>query len=111
MDRSIDRGAADMMDLEARSFGHVLRDGLARLNAGQAARCLVAVASLLLVLVTLDPFPDLRNPDISNVVGGRMALTYVSWGLLAAIATIATSCGFPASSGWSARHENLSPLP
>jgi O-antigen ligase len=88
MDRSIDRSAADMMDLEARSFGHVLRDGLARLNAGQAARCLVAVASLLLVLVTLDPFPDLRNPDISNVVGGRMALTYVSWGLLAAIAVL-----------------------
>ncbi|MFB6447675.1 O-antigen ligase family protein [Bradyrhizobium tunisiense] len=84
----MDRSAADMMDLEARSFGHVLRDGLARLNAGQAARCLVAVASLLLVLVTLDPFPDLRNPDISNVVGGRMALTYVSWGLLAAIAVL-----------------------
>ncbi|WOH76894.1 O-antigen ligase [Bradyrhizobium sp. NDS-1] len=84
----MDRSAADMMDLKARSFGHVLRDGLERLNAGQAARCLVAVASLLLVLVTLDPFPDLRNPDISNVVGGRMALTYVSWGLLAAIAVL-----------------------
>lgn len=80
--------AADIADLEPRSLGRVLRDGLAQLNAVQAARCLVAVTSLLLVLVTLDPFPDLRNPDVTNVVGGRMALTYVSWGLLAAVAVL-----------------------
>lgn len=80
--------AADMIDVEARSLGRVLRDGLAGLNAAQAARCLVAVASLLLVLVTLDPFPDLRNPDVTTIVGGRMALAYVSWGLLAAIAVL-----------------------
>lgn len=84
----MDRSAADTTDLEARSLGRVLRDGLAELNAVQAARCLVAVASLLLVLVTLDPFPDLRNPDVTTVVGGRMALTYVSWGLLAAVAVL-----------------------
>ncbi|TFV71398.1 O-antigen ligase family protein [Bradyrhizobium frederickii] len=84
----MDRSVADMTDLEARSLGHVLRDGLAELNAAQAARCLVAVASLLLVMVTLDPFPDLRNPDVTTVVGGRMAVTYVSWGLLAAIAVL-----------------------
>jgi O-antigen ligase len=82
----MDRSAADMTDVEARSFGRVLRDGLAGLNAVLAARGLVAVAALLLVLVTLDPFPDLRNPDVTAVVGGRMALTYVSWGLLAAVA-------------------------
>ncbi|NUR12108.1 MAG: O-antigen ligase family protein [Bradyrhizobium sp.] len=80
--------AADMIDVEARSLGRVLRDGLAGLNAAQAARCLVAVASLLLVLVTLDPFPDLRNPDVTTIIGGRMALAYVSWGLLAAIAVL-----------------------
>jgi len=74
----MDRSAADMTDVEARSFGRVLRDGLAGLNAVLAARGLVAVAALLLVLVTLDPFPDLRNPDVTAVVGGRMALTYVS---------------------------------
>lgn len=84
----MDRSAANTTDLEARSLGRVLRDGLAELNAVQAARCLVAVASLLLVLVTLDPFPDLRNPDVTTVVGGRMALTYVSWGLLAAVAVL-----------------------
>lgn len=85
----MDRSTADMNDVEARSLGHVLRDGLAGLDAVQAARCLVAVGALLLVLVTLDPFPDLRNPDITTtVVGGRMALTYVSWGLLAAVGVL-----------------------
>jgi O-antigen ligase len=88
MDRSMDRSIADMTDHETRSLGGVLRDGLAKLNAAQAGRGLVAVASLLLVLVTLDPFPDLRNPDVTTVVGGRMALTYVSWGLLAAVAVL-----------------------
>lgn len=88
MDCSLDRSAADITDVETRSFGHVLRDRLARLNAAHAARCLVAVAALLLVLVTLDPFPDLRNPDLVAVVGGRMALTYISFGLLAVVAVL-----------------------
>ncbi|UPJ41581.1 O-antigen ligase family protein [Bradyrhizobium sp. 40] len=84
----MDRSATDMTDVEARSFGDVLRVGLAGVNAARAARCLVAVAALLLVLVTLDPFPDLRNEDVTTVVGGRMALTYVSWGLLAVVAVL-----------------------
>ncbi|MBR0877055.1 O-antigen ligase [Bradyrhizobium japonicum] len=84
----MDRRAADMTDVETRTLGHMLHDGLAGLNAAQAARCLVAVAALLLVLITLDPFPDLRNEDVTTVVGGRMALTYISWGLLAAVAML-----------------------
>jgi O-antigen ligase len=84
----MDRSSADMTDVEARSLGHVLRDGLAGLNTVQAARCLVAVAALLLVLVTLDPFPDLRSEDVATVVGGRLATTYVSWGLLSAVAVL-----------------------
>lgn len=74
-----------MTGAEVRSFGHLLRDRLAELDAMQVGRCLVAVAALLLVLVTLDPFPDLRDPEVTTIVGGRMALTYVSWGLLAAV--------------------------
>lgn len=81
----MNRSAADMTDAEARSLGHVLRDRLAELDAMQVARCLVAIAALLLVLVTLDPFPDLSDPDVITIVGGRMALTYISWGLLAAV--------------------------
>lgn len=82
------RSAADMTDLDARSFGRALREGLAGLSAMQAARWLVALAALLLVLVTLDPFPDLRNADVTTLVGGRMALTYVFFGLLAAVAVL-----------------------
>lgn len=82
----MDRSAADTTDVEARSFGHALRDGLAGLNAVQAGRWLVALAALLLVLVTLDPFPDLRSADVTTVVGGRMALTYICFGLLATVA-------------------------
>lgn len=88
MDRSLDRSAADMTDVEARSLGHVLRGGLAGLNAVRAARCLVAVAALLLILVTLDPFPDLRSENFATVVSGRMALTYIAFGLLAVIAML-----------------------
>ncbi|MCA1478043.1 O-antigen ligase [Bradyrhizobium sp. NBAIM08] len=84
----MDRSAANMTDVGARSFGHILRDRLAGLDAVQVARCLVAVGALLLVLVTLDPFPDLRNPDVTMIVGGRMALTYIAWGLLAAFAIL-----------------------
>jgi len=86
----MDRSAADMTDVEARSLGQALRDVLARLNVAGAARCLVAVAALLLVLITLDPFADLRNPDVAAVVGGRLATTYVSFGLLAAVAALLT---------------------
>jgi len=84
----MDRSAADTTDVEAPSLGLILRDGLAGLNAVRAARCLVAIAALILVLVTLDPFPDLRSEAATTVVSGRMALTYVSWGLLAAVAVL-----------------------
>lgn len=86
----MDQSAADMTDVEARSLGHALRDALARFNVASAARCLVAVAALLLVLITLDPFADLRNPDVAAIVSGRLATTYISFGLLAAVAVLLT---------------------
>lgn len=84
----MDRSAADMTDVEARSLGRALRDELTRLNVVQMARCLIAMAALLLVMITLDPFADLRSEDVANVVGGRMALDYVTFGLLAAVAVL-----------------------
>lgn len=84
----MDRSAADMTDVEARSFGHALRDELAKLNVVQMARCLVVLAVLLLVMITLDPFPDLRSEDVATVVGGRMALNYITFGLLAAVGVL-----------------------
>ncbi|MBK3660726.1 O-antigen ligase family protein [Bradyrhizobium diazoefficiens] len=84
----MDRSAADMTDVEARSLGRALRDELTRLNVVQMARCLIAMAALLLVMITLDPFADLRSEDVANVIGGRMALDYVTFGLLAAVAVL-----------------------
>lgn len=84
----MDRSAADMTDVEARSFGDALRDELAKLNVVQMARCLVVVAALLLVMITLDPFPDLRSEDVATVVRGRMALNYITFGLLAVIGVL-----------------------
>ena len=46
----MDRSAADMTDGEARSLGHLLRDGLSGLNALQAARCLIVGAALASLL-------------------------------------------------------------
>ncbi|MBR0776274.1 O-antigen ligase family protein [Bradyrhizobium diazoefficiens] len=86
----MDRSAADMTDVEARSPGRALREELAKIDVGRLARCLVAVAAVLLVMITLDPFPDLRSEDVANVVGGRMALNYISFGLLAAVAALFT---------------------
>ena len=80
----MDRSATDMTDVEVRSLGHALRDELAKLNAVQMARCLIVVVALLLVMITLDPFPDLRSEDVATVVGGRMAMNYITFGLLAA---------------------------
>jgi O-antigen ligase len=84
----MDCSAADTTDAEARPLGHALRGELAKLNVVRTARCLVALAALLLVMITLDPFPDLRSEDVANVVGGRMALNYVCFGLLAAVAVL-----------------------
>lgn len=86
----MDRSAADMTDVEAGSLGHALRGAMAKFNVVDTARCLVAVAALLLVLITLDPFQDLRNPDVATVVGGRLATTYISFGLLAVVAVLFT---------------------
>jgi O-antigen ligase len=87
----MDRSAADMTDVEARSFGQALRVTLTKLNVMQVVRSLVVVVTLLLVLVTLEPFPDLRNPDIANGASGRLALYYISFAGLAAVALLLTA--------------------
>lgn len=84
----MDRSAVDMTGLGVRSLGRALSAVLARLNAIEAARCAVAVAALLLVMVTLEPFPDLRNADLASVVSGRVALTYICFAGLAAVAVL-----------------------
>lgn len=86
----MDHSAADMTDAEVRSFGRALRIALARLRVVPVVRSVVAVVTLLLVLVTLDPFPDLRNPDLANAASGRLLEYYVAFAGLAAVAVLLT---------------------
>ena len=83
MDRSVTNS---IDDLAARPLG--LRAFFAGLDAVETARCVVVVTALLLVLVTLEPFPDLRDAGLSVVSGGRMALTYLVFAGLAAVAML-----------------------
>ncbi|WFU42442.1 O-antigen ligase [Bradyrhizobium sp. CB82] len=86
----MDRSAADMIGVGARPLGQGLRAFVTGLDVLEAARCVVAIAALLLVLVTLEPFPDLRNPDIATAASGRMALSYIAFAGLAAAALLLT---------------------
>jgi O-antigen ligase len=84
----MDRGTLDIDDAQARPLAQGLHAFLAGLSAFEAARCLVVVAALLMVLVTLQPFPDLRDAGLANVVSGRFALTYIVFAGLAAVAML-----------------------
>jgi len=77
-----------MSDIPDRPFGNGLQAFLADLNVWICARCLTAVLALLLVLVTLEPFPDLSDADIATIAAGRTAATYICFGSLAAIAIL-----------------------
>lgn len=79
---------ADMTDVSHRPFGNSLQALLASLNLLNSARCLVAVATLVCVLVTLEPFRDLRNAVDAGAPDGRMAITYLCFGGLAALAVV-----------------------
>jgi O-antigen ligase len=79
---------ADMTDIGLRSFGNSLQGLLARLSLLNSARCLVAVATLVCVLVTLEPFQDLRNAGPGAAADGRLAATYLCFAALAGLAVL-----------------------
>lgn len=51
------------------------------------------IAALLLVLVTLGPFPDLRDAGLASAASGRLALYYISFASLAAVALLLAISG------------------
>jgi O-antigen ligase len=77
-----------MTDIRDRPFANGLQALLADLNVWNSARCLAAVSALLLVLVTLEPFPDLSGADMAAIASGRTAATYICFGSLAAVAIL-----------------------
>jgi O-antigen ligase len=84
----MDPGAVDMTEIADPPWGQCLQGFLDRLNVLNGARCLTAVATLLLVLVTLEPFIDLGSTDITAFASGRTAITYICFGALAAVAVL-----------------------
>jgi O-antigen ligase len=58
----------------------------ARRGALEFVRCLTVVGSLLLIWLTFDPFTDLRNPNLYDVVSGTLVFTYLTFALLAVLA-------------------------
>jgi O-antigen ligase len=77
-----------MTDIQDKPFGSGLLAGFENFDVLEAARCLTMIATLLCVLVTLDPFPDLGNPDVTSFVSGRLTTTYIAFGGLAVVAVL-----------------------
>ena len=67
----MNRGVLDIDDTEAQPLLQRLRVFFAGLSAFDVARCLVVVAALLMVLISLEPFPDLRGAGLPGAVSGR----------------------------------------
>ena len=67
----------------AQAFGH--------LDVLRLTRCLAFIAAMLIVWVSLRPFPDLTDPGISGGDKGKLAPTYVTLGLFAVLALALTA--------------------
>jgi O-antigen ligase len=61
----------------ARIFGQI--------DAMRVARFVAFVAILLLLWISLRPFPDLSDPDAADLENGKLASTYIALGILSVI--------------------------
>jgi O-antigen ligase len=77
-----------MTDIQDKPFASGLQASFGGFDVLEAARCLTMIATLLCVLITLDPFPDLENPDVTSFVSGRLTATYIVFGVLAVVAVL-----------------------
>lgn len=77
--------ATHLAHAQDRGFAEALRAVLAKLPILDCLRCAVVVATLLCVLVTLEPFKDLTIIDDTS---GKLAATYLSFAGLAAIGVL-----------------------
>jgi len=80
-------GAASDFD---RATAQVQRLGIwfADFSALEIARCLTVIAALLLVWLTLEPFPDLQDPGLVTISSGNLVPTYSAFGALALLAVL-----------------------
>ena len=80
--------APDLANVQDR-FADAVRKALAKLHVLDCLRSAVVVATLLCVLVTLEPFKDLTIVDgASGVTSGKLAATYLCFAALSAIGVL-----------------------
>jgi O-antigen ligase len=61
-----------------------------RIDVLHVARCVAFVATVLFIWVTLQPFPDLGDPDVGDLDKGKLASTYITLGLFSVVALALT---------------------
>ncbi len=64
---------------------------LGRLEVLQIARCVIFLATVLAIWVSLRPFPDLTATDFTDVESGKFASTYITLGMLSIVAVALTA--------------------
>jgi O-antigen ligase len=64
-------------------FGHV--------DVLRVARCMGFIATVLVLWVSLRPFPDLSDPGIGDADKGKLAATYVTLGIFSVVAVALTA--------------------
>ena len=57
----------------------------------RAARCIAFVAAILIVWVSLRPFPDLTDPGFGDADRGKLASTYITLGVFSVLALMLTA--------------------
>ncbi|WP_398470544.1 O-antigen ligase family protein [Tardiphaga sp.] len=63
----------------------------------EALRCALVIGALLLIWLTFEPFANLRNQELTEIVSGTLALTYLTFGALALLAvSLCASDSMPA---------------
>jgi O-antigen ligase len=57
----------------------------------RVARCIGFIATILIVWVSLRPFPDLSDPGFADLDKGKLASTYITLGMLSVVALMLTA--------------------
>jgi O-antigen ligase len=75
------------------SFGQssLITGALGRFELLQVARCVTFITTLLIIWISLRPFPDLSASDFTDVENGKLAPTYITLGIFSVVALALTA--------------------
>ena len=63
-----------------------IADNIGQFDVARIARCIAFITGILVVWISLRPFPDLGNPSFNDLSDGKLASTYIVLAVLAAAA-------------------------